>query len=253
MRNLKLTLAYDGTSLFGWQQTNSGPTVEGILQQTLEKILQQKCVLQAASRTDRGVHARGQVVNFITSNEISLGALKKGLNALLPKVIRVLEIEEAEKNFHPTCDAIGKEYHYHITFGQIQLPEKRLYAWHLDSVLDLSKMERAAHYFLGEHDFSSFCNQRKNLNYADKKREITRLEIIKKGNHELQIVIEGNHFLYKMVRNIVGSLVYVGLGKLDPTEIATILASKSRPQAGVTAPSCGLFLIKIHYQMGIGS
>lgn len=246
-RNIKLEIAYDGTTFYGWQETHEGPSIEGILRNILEQILQERITLQAASRTDRGVHAVGQVVNFFTTKPYPLSSLKKSMNALLPVEIRVLKAYEMPLSFHPTLDSSGKEYHYELTYGEIQLPQKRLYAWHVPYALDIEKMRQGALYFCGSHDFSSFCNMRKNLNYPDCQREICRLEIHDDTHGNLRLEITGNHFLYKMVRNIVGTLAYVGQGKMDPEEILVILDAKSRDAAGVTAPAHGLTLAKIFY------
>lgn len=247
LRNLKFTVAYDGTSLFGWQLTQEGPSVEEVLKATCEQILQERITLQAASRTDRGVHATGQVVHFFTKKTLSVEALKKGLNALLPPTIRVVEGEEMGLSFHPTLDAVGKEYCYHLSCGPFQLPAERLYSWHIPCLLDLEKMREACPLFLGIHDFTSFCNQRKNLNYPDKKRELFKLEIVEKGEGRITIVIAGNHFLYKMVRTIVGTVVEIGMKKKEPSAIVTLLKEKNRPLAGPTAPAHGLFLTRIYY------
>jgi tRNA pseudouridine38-40 synthase len=252
-RNIKLEIAYDGTSFYGWQETHEGPSIEGVLRNILEQILQERITLQAASRTDRGVHAIGQVVNFFTTKPHALPSLKKSMNALLPVEIRVLEAHEMPLSFHPTLDSIGKEYHYALSFGEIQLPQKRLYAWHVPFSLDVEKMKEGARHFFGTHDFSSFCNMRKNLNYPDMQRQICNLEIDDDLKGEMVIKVAGNHFLYKMVRNIVGTLAYVGQGKMDPEEISAILDAKSRNLAGVTAPAHGLTLAKIYYPDEIDS
>ncbi len=246
-RNVKLVVAYDGTLFYGWQETHEGPSIEGTLRNILEQILQEKITLQAASRTDRGVHAVGQVANFFTTKPVPLADLKKSLNALLPPEIRVVEAEEVPLSFHPTLDSIGKEYCYRLDYGEIQLPERRFFSWHFPYPLDIERMKEGARHFFGVHDFSSFCNMRKNLNYPDMRREICRLEIVEVADGELMIEVAGNHFLYKMVRNIVGTLAYVGQGKIGPEEIAVILSAKSRPLAGMTAPALGLTLTKIFY------
>ena len=169
------------------------------------------------------------------------------MNSLLPAEIRVLEASEMPLSFHPTLDSVGKEYHYRLSIGEIQLPQHRLYAWHVPYPLDIERMREGATHFLGKHDFSSFCNTRKNLNYSDRNRQIYRLEINEVESGEMRIEIAGNHFLYKMVRTIAGTLVYIGQGKMDPEEMGVILSAKSRIQAGVTAPAHGLTLTKIFY------
>lgn len=248
MHNIKLTLAYDGTRYLGWQKTRMGPSIEETLQGVLEQILQHPVPLQAASRTDAGVHANGQVVNFLTAKNSS--KLLLSANALLPKDIVVLELEEQPLDFHPTLDAKGKEYHYYVCLGPIQMPAHRLYSWHVHVPLCLDRMRTALQAFLGEHDFSALCNAKKNATYAHYKRHIDSIEIEQLGPQRLRFVVKGNHFLYKMVRNLVGTLVYIGQGKMEPEIIPTLLASKQRIYAGITAPAHGLFLDKIFYDSG---
>lgn len=245
--NIALKIAYDGSQFFGWQKTSLGISVEHMLQTHLEQILQEKVDLQAASRTDRGVHAEAQVVNFLTAKAQKPVELQKSLNALLPKTIRVLFASYMPICFHPTLAVEKKEYHYHICLEAIQLPQERLYAWHVPYKLNFEQIASASLHFLGEHDFSSFCNFRKNLNYKDKIRTIESLEFFLPKKNHLIFAIKGNNFLYKMVRNIVGTLVYVGRGKIQAEAIPSILQEKKRALAGITAPAHGLTLKKIYY------
>lgn len=248
-KNLKLVIAYDGTAYKGWQKNAIGQSIEGTLQQVLEQILQHPVSLQAASRTDAGVHARGQVVNFFTtSDNIVLKRLRISLNQLLPSDIVVLEIEHVPEQFHPTTDVLSKEYQYMICYGKVQMPEDRLYSWHLPYSLDIASMRAAAQFFCGEFDFKAFCNFKKNEMYKDYIRSLTTVEIDEFSTNRLQIRITGKNFLYKMVRNIVGTLVYVGREKIAISEVPKILASKDRTQAGMTAPALGLTLHKINYK-----
>lgn len=247
MRNFVLRLAYDGSRYFGWQKTPTGPSIEQTLQEILEKILDEPVALQAASRTDRGVHAEGQMVNFFTSKNRSPEQIVKSLNALLPNDIRILEGWTAPLSFHPTLHALRKQYTYFICFGSPQLPTRRLFSWHIVSQLDLEKMKQAAAAFIGEHDFSAFCNIRKNLKYPHKRRLLETIDLSLTHPGHLVIKITGNQFLYKMVRTLVGTLVDVGKGKRQPEEIPFILSSQSRLYAGVTAPAHGLTLAKIFY------
>lgn len=245
--NIVLRLAYDGSPFFGWQKTPLGPTVEESLQKCLERILQLPITLQAASRTDRGVHAEEQYVNFLIEKTLDLEGVKKRLNSLLPSTIRILSIHELPPFFHPTLHAKKKEYQYQVCGGSIQYPKERAFSWHVPYQLDLTKMRRAAPFFLGEQDFSSFCNMRKNLNYKDKIRSIESLEIIELQNNRLLFILCGESFLYKMVRNIVGTLVYVGRGRIEPEELNKIFDLRSRIHAGMTAPAHGLTLKRIYY------
>jgi tRNA pseudouridine38-40 synthase len=250
MRNIKLLIAYEGSHYLGWQKTNLGRSIEGELQRVLSKILQENIELQAASRTDAGVHAAGQVINFATQNEsINLTKLKFSLNRLLPKDIVVLESEDVAENFHSTLNCISKEYHYFVCYDQVQLPVQRYFSWHYPSPLNLYTMRTAAQTLLGEHDFSSFCNFKKNQHYKHYVRNLLKLDITELGNKQLRFEVQGNHFLYKMVRNIIGTLIYVGCGKIPQEKVGTILVSKDRTFAGVTAPAHGLFLFSVNYKM----
>lgn len=248
MHNLKLLLTYDGTNYLGWQKTPSGASIESFLQTKIEQILQHPTPLQAASRTDAGVHAQAQVVNFLTSKTcLDLKKFCISLNRLLPKDIVVLKADWMPLSFHPTLDSKSKEYHYFLCYGPTQLPQHRFYSWHVPFQLNIEDMQQACSLLKGTHDFASFCNQKNNVHYTDFIRQIQSIEINLIDDHRLVFRIRGNHFLYKMVRNIVGTLVDIGKGKLRLDDIPTILQSRLRPKAGVTAPPQGLFLHKVFY------
>lgn len=247
MRNIVLKIAYDGSDFFGWQSTQTGPSVEASLQAVLKQILGADIILQAASRTDRGVHADGQVINFFTSKNFKCPDLIKSLNALLPKSISVLAAVEAPLNFHPTLDVLKKTYLYQICSGAFQSPKHRFFSWHVPYELNIEKMYEASKFLIGEHDFSAFCNFRKNLCYEHTRRTIFNISFQIIESQRLSISITGNHFLYKMARNLVGTLVYVGRGKIAPHEISGILSAKQRQNAGITAPAHGLSLHHIFY------
>jgi tRNA pseudouridine38-40 synthase len=241
-KNIKLILTYEGTRFLGWQKTAMGPSIEEELEKILAQVLRHEVALQAASRTDAGVHAEGQVVNFFTEAEIPLERLQKSLNGLLPSDISVLKIEEAPTKFHPTLDSRGKEYNYFVCLGQAQLPFYRHFSWHFGYPVDVQKMVKGAGYLIGKRDFSALTNERQEENV----REIFDIGI-EEMNDRLKIRVSGNNFLYKMVRNIVGTLLYVGCGKLDVEELPRILESKDRSRAGVTAPAHGLLLKEVFY------
>lgn len=248
MKNIKLTIAYDGTHYLGWQKTGAGRSIEGCLQSALEQVLRSPLTLQAASRTDAGVHAAGQVVNFFCQrDDVDLGKLCHSLNALLDGDIRVLKAEVAHDTFHPTLDCTHKEYHYRICYAKAQYPHERHTAWHYPFPLDIEAMEAAAQHLVGTHDFKAFCNERKNLNYKTTVRTINSITIQREPDQHLTIAINGNNFLYKMVRNIVGTLAYVGAGKMLPGAIPLLLESKKRTEGGITAPPYGLILHTLYY------
>lgn len=249
MHNFKMIVAYDGTNYMGWQKTFTGPSIESTLQQTLEQILQQSIILQAASRTDRGVHAIGQVVNFLALHSpVDLHRFKISLNCLLPKDITVISIEEAPVHFHPTIDCTGKEYRYFICFDTHQLPFHRLYSWHIhEPNLNIDLMKKAIPYLIGTHDFSSFCNTKKQAAYQNKERNVDSIEMIELENNRLCISIKGNNFLYKMVRTIVGTMIDIGKGKIQIEHLSEIMKALDRTKTGVTAPAHGLFLQEVFY------
>jgi tRNA pseudouridine38-40 synthase len=228
----KAILSYDGTHYFGWQKTKPGPSIQETLEKALFQLTGETQIPEAASRTDRGVHARGQVIQFSLQKPIH----KKALNAHLPSDIRILHLEPCQ--FHPTLDAVGKEYHYQITAEED--PMQRLYSWHFRHPLDLAKMRLEATHLLGTHDFSAFANE-------PEKNPICTLHSIDIEPHLIRI--RGDRFLYKMVRNLVGTLLYIGCGKLS--SIQSILASRDRKQAGVTAPAHGLYLHQVFYPLNL--
>lgn len=248
MSNIKLVIAYDGTRYFGWQATPTGPSIEETLQQTLEQILQHPVALQAASRTDAGVHAIGQVVNFITSKSPDLVRLTISLNQLLPKDVAVMDASFMDEAFHPTLDVTGKTYRYSLCNGTYQLPQLRGFSWHYPHALDLDAMKAAATLMQGQHNFSALCNQKKHHPYHDYVRLVSNIEFDQQEHHELLITVHGQNFLYRMVRNLVGTLVYVGVGKIAVDEVPTILSSQQRILAGPTAPAHGLTLVKVLYE-----
>ena len=246
-RNIILTLSYLGTGFAGWQKTPFKMSIQEMLEKALQRILRETPQLQAASRTDAGVHAMSQIVNFFTDNPIDLPLLKRALNGTLPKEISVLFIEEKTDPFHPTLDCKKKEYRYYICNSSVQLPFHRNTSWHVPYSLDLEKMRTGARILLGSHDFSAFCNDRSSWdrNPVCHLEEISILELPK---DRLCLSVIGDHFLYKMVRNLVGTLIDIGRGKLYVDDLSLILQKKERKLAGVTAPAHGLCLHHIYYK-----
>ena len=232
----KALLAYDGTCYFGWQKTPSGPSIQEELEKAIARITGESVLPESASRTDRGVHAEGQVIRFTLKNSANPHRLMRGLNAVLPGDIRVRELAPCQ--FHPALDAMGKTYRYRICLGPVQDPVNRLYSWHIYFPLNVAKMERAARSLIGTHDFTAFANEEG----KDPLCTIQSIDIV-----EDCIWIKGNRFLYKMVRNIVGTLVHIGCGKLPEDCIPDILASRDRKKAGITAPAQGLHLHQVFY------
>lgn len=247
MRNIKLIITYDGSNYLGWQKTNAGPSIEESLEKALFQVLQQPVVLQAASRTDAGVHALGQVVNFqLQNDDIDLKRLGKSVNSLLGKEISILSIEEVEESFHPTLDNEGKEYLYTICNVPTQLPFNKNTSWHFPYKLNLEVMREAAALIEGYKDFSAFCNERSQFT-RDPFCLIEKISIYQLDEMRLCISIKGSRFLYKMARNIVGTLAYIGSGKISLSELEGIIQNRQRIKAGVTAPAHGLMLSQVFY------
>ncbi len=205
--------------------------------------MQHDIELEAASRTDRGVHAEGQIVSFRLQKKIPLDKLQHILNSLLPKDIRILETFSVSENFHPSLNSLKKEYHYAIQTNEIQNPFNRYYRWHYPYELDLEIMQKGAKLLIGKKDFAVFQNSKHRA--ATSIREIETISITKEDFYHFTLI--GNSFLYKMVRNIVGTLVYIGRGKLQLSDLESIVTSGQRKNAGICAPAHGLTLKRVYY------
>ena len=245
MRNIKLTIEYDGTAFHGWQIQPGFKTIQGVMQERIAQITQGKINLLGAGRTDAGVHALGQVANFQTESAIDLIALQRGLNSLLPSDIVITAAEEVEEGFHARFSARSKTYEYHILNRFHPSALLRAYAWFIPHQLDLASMERCGRLLIGSHDFSSFRASGDESRHSI--REIIRLEIEHRKDDLIVIVIEANAFLREMVRSIVGTLVDVGKGKTSLEEFQKIFEARDRRLAGMTAPAQGLFLVEVKY------
>lgn len=246
--NYKLTIAYDGTSYSGWQIQKNGLSIQECIERVLAKIFQTPLSLVGAGRTDAGVHAEGQVAHFKYEKKIDLHKLHTALNALLPPDIRILDAEEVDLDFHARYDALSKEYHYHLHLDQVRDPFTRLYRCPVSSKVSLPLIEESLSFFIGTHDFSSFIHEREKGSCAKNPvRTLTSLKIVpQEGGVRLEF--KGNGFLYKMVRNITGTLLEVGFKKIKPQDILTIFEKKDRKAAGPTAPPQGLFLIRVTFK-----
>lgn len=244
MKRIKLTVAYDGTNYHGSQIQNNGETIEGVLKRELEKLLKEKICLIGASRTDAGVHARGNVYVFDTNSRIPPEKFSYALNARLPEDIRIQDSCQVPQQFHPRHQDTIKTYEYRILNRKFPLPEHRLYAHFSYDTLNLEKMQEACAYFIGEHDFASFCAAGSQVESTV--RTIYDLKVEKAGEI-VTVSVTGNGFLYNMVRILVGTLLKVGKGEIEPKEIPAIIEGKDRSLAGPTAPARGLTLAKIRY------
>ncbi len=253
MRHVKLILEYDGTAYGGWQRQANIHTIQQVLEEKLEGLLRHPSRAAAAGRTDAGVHAIGQVVCFKTDTDLSLDRIRKGLNALLPPDIAVAEASEVSLGFDPRRHARGKLYRYLIWNRPSRSALLRHRAWHVREPLDVGAMQCAVKELLGEHDFSAF--QASGCEAKTPVRILRRLDVGHGSTSEtgevqglLAVEAEATAFLRFMVRNIVGTLVEVGRGRLTPSEAGRILEGKDRQKAGQTAPARGLTLVRVDYE-----
>jgi tRNA pseudouridine38-40 synthase len=244
MRNLKLTLAYDGTEFHGWQIQPELRTVQGELQEALQKLFNHEVNVTGSGRTDAGVHAHGQVANVETSRTMDTDAVLRGANALLPDEIRVTSVEEVSPEFHARHSARSKTYEYHLWRNAIVSPFHCRYVYAFRYPLDEALIDLGTGYFLGEHDFTSFC--------ATATEVEDRTRIIFDASWERSETtwvfrIRGNGFLQYMVRTIAGTLLQIGQGRLKPEQLPEIFAARDRRLAGPSLPAHGLHLIQVEY------
>lgn len=243
-RNISIVIEYDGTNYHGWQCQPNGVTLQEVVQGKIEMILDHPVKIYAAGRTDAGVHAFGQVINFFTEKTIEPVKLTKGLNSLLPADIRIKQGREVDESFHARYSAKSKSYIYTIFNMPHLSPFNARYVWHIPYRLDSALMNETIQEIVGTHDFSSF--KKKDEFYRNHEREVLRT-VVKRRGAFIYIFIEATGFLRYMVRNIVGTLVLVGSGKISKDDFVAILDSRDRVKAGPTAPPQGLFLRRIKY------
>lgn len=242
--NLKLTIKYDGTEYHGWQRQPNGITVQQVLEETLEKVLKTKVVVTGCSRTDAGVHAKMHVSSFRAETSIPVNKLPLVLNQFLPPDIRAAACEIVPDDFNARYHTKEKTYRYRILNCEHNDPFLSRFVWHYPIELDVEKMKKAAEYMVGEKDFTAFMASGSSAKTTV--RNLKRVEVEKEGD-VITISATANGFLYNMVRIIVGTLVYVGNGKLTQEEVKTILEEKNRRLGGVTAPPQGLMLEEVVY------
>ncbi|MFH1622795.1 MAG: tRNA pseudouridine(38-40) synthase TruA [Candidatus Omnitrophota bacterium] len=258
MFNIKLTIEYDGAKYCGWQRQDSHrkrlihkrqkPSIQGIIENSLKKILKQKVSLIASGRTDSGVHALGQIANFKTTSKIHPSKLKLALNGNIPKDIRIINAEGASLRFHSRFSARSKVYRYLILNQEYKSPFLKNHSYWFKHRLDLKLMQKAAHSLLGKHDFRAFCASGSIV--SDTIRKIKRISIKRLNFLSCDLIcidIEADGFLYNMVRNIVGTLIDMGRGRFPLKHINEIIKSKNRSLAGPCVPAKGLFLVEVKY------
>ena len=243
----RLDIAYDGTDFSGWQVQKSDPSIQGTIQEALRTITKEDVRVIGAGRTDAGVHAMGQAAHVRLFSEPTPVSLQRSLNGFLPPSIRIVNVSIAPEGFHAQKSAIKKEYHYHICFGDIVLPFDRPYVWHCRRTIDIDLLRKAAERFVGEHDFLAYSNAPgRGCARKTTVRVLYRLDVVRTKTG-VRLEFEGNGFLYKMVRNIVGMMIGVASGKRRLEDIDEVFSSKDRRRAEPGAPPQGLFLMRIWY------
>jgi tRNA pseudouridine38-40 synthase len=263
-RNLKLTLAYDGSEFHGWQVQPGLPTVQGVLAECLGRITGENVLLQGSGRTDAGVHALAQVASVRIESPIPEKNLQVALNDILPAAVRVTRVEAVENGFHARHSATAKTYRYRIYRGKICPPFEARYVYHDPYPMDETAMIRASEHIVGAFDFTSFAasdpDRAARIAAGPDDEDATDALSLKQGNvrtvnsslwmrteEEFSYTIRGNGFLHHMVRNLVGTFLQVGKGSLTADDIPAILAAKDRSAAGATAPAGGLYLVSVEY------
>lgn len=241
-----MTIAYDGTPYHGWQKQPGLVTVESRLVEVLSPITQTRVALVSAARTDAGVHARGQVANFRTESGVAVDRLRRAANSRLEPEIMIRRIDEAAEDFDARFDALGKHYRYMLWADPEKPPyDETRYVHHWYRPLDVAAMRIAVRHLVGEHDFKSFESSGGQPRASTVCR-LSRLEVRRRAEH-VWLDVEGDRFLYNMVRNVVGTLLEVGRGRWPPERVAEILAARDRSMGGPTAPAAGLTLMQVFY------
>jgi tRNA pseudouridine38-40 synthase len=245
-RNIRLTLEYDGTRYHGWQRQKNALSLQEVVENALARIIGETVRLTGSGRTDAGVHARGQVANFVTKSTAPLRAFLHGLNSLLPMDIAVLQAEEVPLTFHARYAALWKTYEYRILNRPVRSPFHHQQAWWLPGLLDVAAMQEAAQALPGERDFLAFRAAGSRPGQAVRR---VREAIWHRGPEGLlSFIITANGFLRGMVRSLVGTMVEIGKGKYPPIYLHEVLEKRDRRLAGPTAPPQGLFLVQVEYQ-----
>ena len=273
MRNLKVTLSYDGAEFSGWQVQPDAPTVQGTLASAIGRITGEKVLPQGSGRTDAGVHALAQVMTFVTQSSVPTVNFVKAMNDILPASVRVLEVEEVPPDFHARHSARAKTYRYRIYRESICPPFLARYVWHYPYRLGEQEMRRAAKLVVGEHDFTSFAavdpergpagprpaigsetqsntiHSEGDIAPASGASNVRKIfsSLWQRVGDELMYTVRGSGFLHHMVRNLVGTFILVGRGTLQAEDVTSILEARNRSAAGATAPATGLYLVNVEY------
>jgi tRNA pseudouridine38-40 synthase len=258
LRNIRLTLSYDGTDFHGWQIQPHVPTIQGLVGEAVARLTGERVSLYGSGRTDAGVHALKQIANFQTGCAIPAPNLAAALNHLLPAAIRVRSAAEVDGKFHARYSATAKTYHYRLLLAPFCSPFLARWVWHTPFPLDCGEMQRAAGHFAGSHDFTSFAaaesGAEDNIDSlgGSSVRTVYSSRLIWRRRRQMLIyAVRGNGFLHHMVRNMVGTLVEIGKGRMRGEDIPAMLAARDRRRAGPTAPAAGLCLVSVEYDSGV--
>ena len=244
MKNIKLTIEFDGSNFCGWQKQPKGRTVQETIEKAIFKATNEQIEINGSSRTDSGVHAKSMVANFFTNSTIPSEKFREAINVRLPEDVSIIKSEEVAESFHARYSSKGKTYSYTIINRYERLSLGHQYLYHYRYPLDFNKVEEACKYFVGTHDFRAFMSPGSSIKTTI--RTIYEL-YLKRDGDKIQIFITGNGFLYNMVRIIVGTLLKVGNGKIKPEEIESIIKEGNRKRAGMCVPTNGLILEKVFY------
>ncbi len=248
----RMGIAYDGTAYGGWQIQKNAPSIQEEIEKALTILLRSPISIVGSGRTDAGVHALCQVAHFEVPNPLDLYRFHYALNAILPRDIRILWMEEVASQFHARYDALSKTYHYHLHLHPVTNPFQSAYSYHVPYPIDKKLLVEGARLFVGTHDFTAFSNESHHGSCAkDPVRTLYRLDVVEE-EEGVRLEFEGTGFLYKMVRNIVGTLIDVSRKKISVAKISQIFDSKSRQFAGMAAPPHGLFLVSVTYNLSGG-
>ncbi|MEE9392411.1 MAG: tRNA pseudouridine(38-40) synthase TruA [Planctomycetota bacterium] len=245
-RNLKIVLEYDGRAYVGWERQKNGPGIQTLIEDAIQNITRERTTVNGSGRTDAGVHALGQVASFTLQNRIGSADLHRALNAVLPDDVVIKTLEEVSLFFHARFSAKSKSYRYRILNSRIARPLDRHLYWQVFPPLDIPKMQEAATLIEGRRDFAAFCKEPGR--YDTCVRDLMKLSVTKIDD-DILVEARADGFLYNMVRILVGTLVYVGLGKIEASGIAEIFESGDRNLTGPTVPACGLALHRVFYEV----
>ncbi len=244
-RNIKIIIEYDGTGYCGWEKQKNGTGIQQLIEDAIFRITGERTTVNGSGRTDAGVHALGQVATFTLQHRIPAGDLERALDAVLPADVAILKAEEVSLFFHARFSACSKRYRYIVLSGRAKAPLMRHRSYHVRHPLDLETMQEAASLFCGTHDFKAFCREAERI--GDCVRTMHQCEVSQDGRL-LYFDLAADGFLYNMVRIVVGTLIYVGQGKISTKNITELLDGGERKSSGPTVPACGLHLMEVFYR-----